>query len=146
MQVILLQDVKGIGKADEIKEVADGYARNFLFPKHLAVQSSASAAADLMNKMKRAAKEAEKELQREQSLASRIDGLELEFKEKASDGGILYAGITAAKVAEALTKKGYPVVKDHVKLTPIKELGSYQATIKFQHGLEAIITVIVTAV
>ena len=83
MKVILLRSVPGLGDIDDVKEVAEGYARNFLFPKHLAVQASAKASNELVARKKKEVRQAEQDLSEQQNLAQRIDGLELEIKEKA---------------------------------------------------------------
>lgn len=145
MKVVLLQKVPDLGNLDEIKEVADGYARNFLFPKHLAVQASAQVLAQRSAKHKRLAKEVENELHTEQSLAARVDGLEIEIKEKASDKGQLYAAVTATRIANELKKMGLAVNKEQIIGGPFKEAGEYPVKIKFRHNLEVEITVIVLA-
>ena len=89
MKVVLLQKVTGLGNVDEIKEVAEGYARNFLFPRHLAVQASPRMLQEIENRHQREAKQAERDLHEQQQLAARIDGVEVELKEKASEGGSL---------------------------------------------------------
>lgn len=144
MKVILLQKVKGIGDVDEVKEVADGYARNFLFPNHLAIQASPKATNDLELKRKRQAKEAEQDLVDQQALAARVDGFEIEIKEKASQSGVLYAAVTPLKIVAALAKAGYAVIKEQVVIKPIKEAGTYPVRLRFRHGLEAVVNVIVT--
>ena len=145
MKVILLQNVAGLGKADEIKTVADGYARNFLFPKHLAVQATAQGVAAIEAHKKKKSKDELRDLQREQALAEKLDGLEVVFdSEKASDSGQLYAAVSAAKIRDALKKMGYEVDKGHINIAaPIKEAGEYEVAVKLSHGLEAKLTVIV---
>ncbi|KKQ40257.1 MAG: Ribosomal protein L9 [Candidatus Magasanikbacteria bacterium GW2011_GWA2_37_8] len=144
MKVILLQKIKGLGDIDDIKEVADGYAINFLFPKHLAVQASPSAEHDLKAKLKRVAKESEYELKDQQQLAEKLDALELAIKAKANDDGLLYAAIGPQKIAELLKAKGCAVIKSQIFLKPIKEAGDYKAKVKLRHGLEAEVSITVS--
>jgi len=145
MKVILLQNVPGLGKADEVKNVADGYARNFLFPKHLAVQSTAAAIATIEAQKKKKSKDELKDLQKQQSLAEKLDGLEVMFTEKASESGQLYAAVSAAKISEALKKMGYEVDKDLILINkPIKEAGEFEVAVKLRHGLEAKLDIIVS--
>ncbi|SRR3989338_8044053 len=144
MKVILLQNVPGLGRADDIKEVAEGYARNFLFTRHLAVPASEKAADDLAVRRKKAAKEAERDLTFQQKLAEKIDGQEIEIKEKASGGGHLYAAVTAVTVAEAMRKAGVRVESGQIVMKPIKESGTFPVKIKFRHGLEANVSVLIT--
>lgn len=146
MKVILLQNVPNAGKVDEVKEVSEGYARNFLFPRHLAVQASAKALQDRSAHKVKLKKDIEKELQREQAVAARLDGFEIVFKEKASDKGALYAAVTATKIAEQLGVKGFVVDKDAIKLKPIKECGTFPATVVMGHGLEAHIHITVSKI
>lgn len=144
MKVILLQDVPGLGKADAIKEVAEGYARNFLFPKHLAVQASNQAMANLAAHQNKLAKAAEQDLHSMQQTAERLDGLEIFFKEKASEKNMLYSAINATKVADKLLAMGYMVNKKQILLEPIKAVGEFGAKVKFPHGLEAELKIIVS--
>ena len=144
MKVILLQKVAGIGDVDDIKEVADGYARNFLFPRHLAVQASAGETTKVSDKKKKAAKEAAQDLTDQQSLADKLEGFVVEIKEKASAKGQLYAAIGPQRIVTELAKKGINLEKEQVKMQSIKESGEFQAIAKLRHGLEASFTIIVS--
>jgi large subunit ribosomal protein L9 len=141
MQVVLLQDVKGVGKTDEIKEVSEGYARNFLFPKHLAVQALDKNIKELGERKRKESKESERELQELQGLAGRLDELEIVVKEKASDTGILYASVGPQRIALDLQKRGFKVAKNQIQNLNIKKAGEYRVKVKLNHGLEAQITV-----
>ena len=144
MKVILLSKIAGLGEIDAVKDVADGYAQNFLFPRHLAVQASPKAIADLEAHKNKQAKEDGRDLQEQQNLATKLDGLSLNFKEKANDKGLLYSAVTAQKVAEALVKLGNKVDKKQISVPQIKKVGDYKAKIKFRHGLEADISLVVS--
>ncbi len=141
MKVILLENITNLGKIDEVKEVSEGYARNFLFPRNLAVQASPKALADIANQNKKKTSSAESELRRQEQLAEEIDGLEIELGEKTNDQGILYAALSPQKVIDALHKRGYTVTKTELQLPSIKTLGEHKVKIKFKHGLEAEIMV-----
>jgi len=141
MRVILLQKVAGVGKIDDVKEVADGYARNFLFPHHLAVQASEKALQDLKAQKAKQVKEETNDLQTQQNLAQKLSGLSLEFKAKASDKGQLYAAVTATTIANDLKKRGIIIDKDQITMEHIKEPGEFTALVKLRHGLEAEITI-----
>jgi large subunit ribosomal protein L9 len=145
MKVILLQKVKGIGEADDVKEVADGYARNFLFPKHLAVQASLQALQVRDLHKKKITKEAEKDLHEQEILAGALDGLEIELVEKANEKGLLYAAVTPVKISKDLAGRGFTIAAEQIIMKPIKFTGSFEATIKLRHGLEATVTVAVSA-
>lgn len=146
MKVILLKKVAGLGAEHDVKEVADGYARNFLFPRHLAVQATGQAVTEVGAKKAKANRDEEKDLQRAQALAARMDGLEVEIKQKANEKNVLYAAITTSHIVEKLARLGYTITKSQITLSkPIKEVGSFPAKISFGHGLEADISIIVTA-
>ena len=146
MKVVLIQNVAGLGKIDETKDVAEGYARNFLFARNLAVPASPQVLKDLQAKKQRVIKNTEEELRHEQSTADRLDGYELEFREKGSDAGQLYAAISPQKIVEALKKAGFTVGKNQIEMKPVKEAGEYGAKIRLGHGLEAGITIIVSII
>lgn len=144
MRVILLQDIENLGKKYDIKEVADGYARNFLFPKSLAKPVTKEVLKWLEVQKEIGAKKAEEELKRIQDLASRLDGQELVITVKVGDQGQLFESINAQKISEKLKELGIGIKKSQLDLAePIKELGEYPIKIKFEHNLEAEIKVIV---
>ncbi len=144
MKVILLQNVPSLGKMDDVKDVSDGYAVNFLFPKHLAVQASPKAMADLTAHKKKLAKDEERDLREQQSLAALLDGVELKFVEKANDKGLLYSAVSAQKIADAFKKRKQNIDKKQIEVPNIKKVGEYIGKIKFRHGLEASFNVIVS--
>lgn len=144
MRVILIQKVLGLGEAEDVKEVAEGYARNFLFPQHLAVQATEEGVKTLNVRRKKKQKEAEYELREQEQLAEELDGLEIEIKQKANEQGQLYAAVTAQKISEVLKTRDLAVDKKYIKLeNPLKEIGSYKVGIHLLHGLEADIIVMV---
>lgn len=145
MKVILLEKVKGLGDIDDIKEVPDGYAINGLFPKHLAVQASDAKIKELKDKEKKRSKEEGKELQEIQALAERLDGYSLVIEDKANEESLLYAAVTAQRIAEALKTYGFPVNKNMIIHEPIKEVGEHKIKIKLKHGLEAIINLTINS-
>ena len=145
MKVVLLQDVPNLGKMDEIKEVSDGYARNYLFTRNLAVPASTKIVNETRKKKQKEKKNEEIELKQQQKTASELDGYELEVKEKASENGKLYASVSKTEIASELKKRGYKVKPNQLEMKPIKETGEYEAVIKFGHGLESKIHVIVSA-
>ncbi len=146
MKVLILHDIPELGRTDEIKEVAEGYARNFLFPRHLAIQVSPKILEAVALRQRQKAKAAKRDLYESEQLAGKIDGLEIELKEKANKENVLYAAVTAQKVATALAERGFKVDKTQIIMNPIKEIGEYPARIKFRHGLEAEIRVLVNLV
>ena len=139
MKIILKQDVKTIGKKDEIHEVSDGYARNFLFPRGLAAQADAAA----MNqaRTKREAKEHHEAEARAaaEALAAKIQGQTVTAKIKGGASGKLYGKVTGKEVAELLTRLvGVEVDKKKVELpSAIKEFGTYDAAVRLYAGVSA---------
>jgi len=145
MRVILLQDVENLGKKYEIKEVKDGYARNFLIPKGLAKKAEKEALLWLETQKEAQAQKAEEELKKAQGLASAIDGQEVIIPVKIGEEGQLFESITPQKIFEKLKEFGFEIKKIQLDLEePIKELGEFPVKIKFEHNLEAEIKVIVT--
>ena len=137
MKVILIQNVKGLGVVDDIKEVADGYARNFLFTKNLAVPSSKKSTVNIKAQNNKKVKNEMKDLQQEQALAEKIEKMSLEIKAKVSEGQTLYAAITPQIIVKELKKKKMIIEKKQVIMEPIKETGDYKVKIKLKHGLDA---------
>jgi len=144
MKVVLIQDVKGVGKIDDIKEVSEGYARNFLFPKHLAVLASDKTLKELNDRKRKESKRAEEDLHEQQALATKLDGIEIVFKEKASEKNLLYSAVTPVKVVDKLKTMDIIIDKKQIVMEPIKTLGEFTVKIKFPHNLEAKIKIIVS--
>ena len=139
MKVILKQDIKTIGKKDEIHEVSDGYARNFLFPRGLAAVADAGALNVARTKSEaKAHHEAEARAEAE-ALAAKVKGKTVTVKVKGGASGKLYGKVTSKDVAEALTQMiGTEVDKKKVELpSSIREFGSYDATVKLYAGVSA---------
>lgn len=146
MKVILLQDIENLGKKFDVKEIADGYARNFLIPKKMAKPATSSALAEIEKAKEQEVQKAEEDLKLTQELASQIDGLEIEIKTKVSEDGNLFGSINSQRIVQALEEHGYKIDKSQIKLeSPIKEVGEYSISINFNHGLEAQIKLIVNA-
>ncbi len=145
MKVILLEKVEELGDIDDVKEVSDGYALNFLFPKHLAVQASNVKIKELKEKEKKRVKDSEKELHEVQSLADRLDGYALIIEDKVNEENLLYAAVTPQRIAEALKTYGFPVNKNMIVVEPIKEIGEYKVKVKMRHGLEVLINLVINA-
>ncbi len=146
MKVVLLQDVPGTGKRGDLKDVADGYARNFLFKKNLAKMATAEVLAQLKQEEEKRKKQMELELKENQARASRLDGAEIEIKAKTSEAGTLYSAISAQKIAQEIKKSfGLDIRPEQVVVNePIKEVGEKKVLIKFGHGLEAEARVIIS--
>lgn len=145
MKVILLKDIENLGKKYEIKEVASGYARNYLIPRGLAKKVTSEVLEWLKKIQEVEDEKSKKELEKTGELASQIDGLELEIGVKVGDKDQLFEQITAQKISKKLKELGYDIKKDQIGLEKIiEELGEFPIKIKFNHNLEAEIKVIVT--
>jgi len=144
MKIVLLKDVQNIGRAGEIKEVSSGYARNFLIPKGLAQIASDRVLKILELRKAIQAKKAEESLEKTQQVAQALDDLELEIPMRVQEDGTSYGSVTEQMIADACSKAGYSIEKDHVRIAePIKETGEYGVTIQLDHGLEATIHIVV---
>ncbi|MGL5330031.1 MAG: 50S ribosomal protein L9 [Peptostreptococcaceae bacterium] len=132
MKVILLKDVKGTGKKGEVKEVNDGYARNFLLPKKMAVVANNTAVKELNEKNKSVENKAQKEYEAAVELGKKMEEMNIQIYSKAGDGGRLFGSITSKDIAEQL-KKQHEIVVDKRKILlnePIRNLGSMNVEIK----------------
>jgi large subunit ribosomal protein L9 len=133
MKVVFLEDVKNVAKAGDIKEVADGYARNYLLPKNLALLSKPGAAAAVKEQIA-----ARTETEKMKKLASEIEGKEIIFQVKIGAKDRMHGSITAANISTELkTITEYEVDKRKIELPEtIKQLGSYDIAIKLAKGIE----------
>ena len=137
MKVILLDNIKGVGKKDEVINASDGYARNFLFPKKLAVEANNENMLKL--KAKQNANEYKKGVEKEEAtkLANRLKEIKLTLKVKAGENGKIFGGITAKEIAESL-KSQYNIEIDKKKVNlaeTIKTLGTTTVDIKLYEGI-----------
>lgn len=144
MKVILIEDIEGLGKKYEIKEVKSGYARNFLLPKNLAKRATKKTVEWSEIQKELLEKEAEEELKKIQELASAIDGFEVTILVKVGEEGQLFESIGQQKISEKLKEGGFEVKKFQIDLKePIKELGEFPIKINLEHNLEAEIKAII---
>ncbi len=144
MKVILLQYVEKLGQKYEIKNVADGYAKNFLFPKILAKPATKEVMTWLEIQKEIESKKAEEELKTFQEMASALDGMEVVIPVKIGDKEQLFESVGIQHISDKLKETGYNIEKSQIILKePLKELGEYKVLINFPHKLEVEITVIV---
>ncbi|MFH1175242.1 MAG: 50S ribosomal protein L9 [bacterium] len=146
MKVILVKNVPKLGKAGEIKEISDGFARNMLFPKEMAVAATQEAikALEFQKSLKR--RKTEKELETVESIAEELDGKEFIIFQKAQEDGKLFGSVTEKVISERMRQEGFVVDKKQIKLLEnIKNVGEHDITINFDHNLEAKIKIIVEA-
>ena len=147
MEAILLKDVRRLGQVGDVKRVADGYARNYLIPRGLAVPVTESARQEVAQRVAAAARQAASEEVQAEAQAADLHDIELVFTAKAGESGRLYGSITNADIAERLSKKiGAEVDKRKVLLeNPIKQVGKSKVEVKLHPNVKIEITVIVEA-
>lgn len=144
MKVILIQDVKALGKKGDIKEVAEGYARNFLIPRGLVVEASGGHLKEHQSQEKRQEAKVAKALTAAENLAKKIDGLNLEVVAKVGEGGRLFGSVTSADVAKALKEKGFDIDKRKIELgEAIKSLGTYSVRVKLHPNVDSHVELVV---
>jgi len=148
MEVILKQDVEKLGYTDEVVKVKDGYARNYLLPKGLAIPATISNKKMLAETIKQRSYKAEKILKEAEFLAGKIDGLVLKIAQKASEKGTIFGSVNTIAVANAL-KEQHDIEVDRKKIIlpaeHIKELGNYTAQINIHKDVKVIVNLEVIA-
>ena len=145
MQVILLKDVRHLGKKGDVKNVADGFARNFLFPRRLAEPATSESMQRIEAARAIDKKRAEDELVLAQSMVEKLDGLDLPISANVNEKGELYAAIGKEQIIEELRGRGHLVSKEQIILKrPFKQVGDFPVTLTFNDGLEAEIHVVIT--
>ena len=139
MKVILKVDIKGVGKKDEIINASDGYARNFLFPKNLAVEANSENMSKLKAKQESNAFKKSKEKEAAIELAQKLERILLKVQVRTGENGKIFGGVSSKEIAENLNKDyKYVVDKKKIELKePIKELGTRTVDIKLYEGVIA---------
>ena len=142
MKVILKEDVRKLGKKDAVVEVSDGYARNFLFPRGLAVEGTAQNVNILKDKTAAAERRDSRLTAEAEAVKAKIGGKVVRMGVGAGEGGRLFGSVTAAQVAEALQAQyGVKLDKKNVKIDgAVKALGAYPLTLKLYPGVECAMT------
>ena len=147
MKVVLIQDVKGTGKAGDTKDVADGYARNFLIPRKLAQPATRGAEAQVERQKVTAVQREERELGEARALAARLEAAQVVLKLRAGKDGKLFGAVTNADVASAL-KQQHAITLDRRKIEfdePVKAMGPGTAHVKLHREVTARIPLMVTS-
>lgn len=141
IRVILLEDISGFGKRGEIKNAADGYARNFLFRKRLAKPVSPQ----VLNQLKTEKEINDKKIQKEKDTAKiikqKIEKINLIFKIKTKKSGLPFGSITSKMIADELSKHGLVLKKDQIDVKPIKIFGNHKIKIRLHQDTEADLSV-----
>jgi len=144
VKVILTADVEKIGKSGELRDVAEGFARNYLIPKKLAVPAAGGAYRAWQHDI--ASREEKRRREREEAevAANRINSTTLTMGVKVGEGGKLYGSITAKEIADALGRRGIMVDRHKIELDePLKALGTYKVAVKVFTGMTPEVTVVV---
>ena len=144
MKVILQKDVRGQGKKGQMIEVSDGYARNFLLPKKLAVPATTDNI-NTMNQLEKAKRERDaKERQAALELAAKLKDMPVHVKAKAGAGGRLFGSVTTKEISQALKEQyGCDIPKTSLQSDPIKAFGGYQVKAKLGYEISAVVSVFV---
>ena len=145
MKVILLQDIRGVGKKDEIINANDGYARNFLFPKKMALEATKDNLLKLQDKQNSVAHKKNLEIEENKKIAEKINKIELKLSVKAGENGKTFGGITSKEISEEL-KKQHRIDIDKKKIVlkdTIKSIGRFSIDIKFGDGVLARLALVV---
>lgn len=143
MKVILLDNIKGVGKKDEVINASDGYARNFLLPRKLAVEANSENMSKLNNKKDANQYKKDLEKQAAEEMAKRLKNILLKIKVKAGENGKIFGGVTPKEISENL-KNQYQIEIDKKKIEvkePIKNLGSTQVSVKLYEGIVGVLKV-----
>jgi len=143
MKVLLIKDVKGLGKAGEIKNAKDGYARNYLIPKGFAKLATPEVIKEWEKEQKKKEEELKAEIEKLNKIKKEIENITLIIKHKLGANGQLYGAITNKEVAEKLKEKDIEIDKKHIEMKQIKSVGEYNVDIKLGHGIHAKLKMIV---
>jgi len=144
MDVILREEIEKLGNRGDLVKVADGYARNYLLPKRLAVLATAANKKIIEQERQSHVRREAKLVDEAQDLAKLMNGISVTFTQKAGDMDQLFGSVTAKDIAEALEKQDFHVDRRKIHLEePIKQLGEHKVTLKLHHNVEAEIQVIV---
>lgn len=145
MKVILIKDVASVGKAGDLVNASDGYARNFLIPRGLAKEASGKNIQGLEREKEVAARRADRERKTAQDLIEALEGITCHISRKVGQQDKLFGSVTSKDIRDALSEQGTKVDKKDIVLEePIKALGEFPVKIKVHPGMSATITVVVT--
>ena len=138
MEIILIQDVNKLGQKDDIVHVKDGYGRNFLIPKGLAIAASSSAKKMHTENLRQRAHKEEKIKIAAQEIAGRLAGMKIVVGAKTSSSGKIFGSVNTIQIAESLKEKGFDIDRKNITLPEdqIKEVGNYKAIIKLHREVK----------
>ena len=146
MKVILRQDVPNVGRRNDVKDVADGFARNFLFARNLAKPATERALKEIGAEKIREEREKSEEYQKYNILVDKLKSLTLTFRVKIGERGRAFGSVTAVKIRDALKKQGVTIEKEWVRIEePIKTSGEKMVKIQFPQGMAGEVRIVVEA-
>lgn len=145
MEVLLIENVSALGARGDVVNVKDGYARNFLLPRKLALPVTAGNKRQIELEKARAEKIRAKELADAQSLKARLEQVSLSVAKKVGENGHLFGSVTNAEVAELLKAQGFTLEKQAISLPHVKQVGSYSVDVRLYSGVHAKLALEVTA-
>jgi large subunit ribosomal protein L9 len=144
MEVILKEDVPKLGNRGEVVKVAEGYGRNFLLPKKLAIEANAANKAVIEQMKAAAVRRSAKEKSEAEELAKQFDGLEVKFTRKSGENDQLFGSVTSGDIAEALEKKSFHIDRRKVQLhEPLKTVGEFTIPVKLHKDVTTHLKVVV---
>ena len=144
MQIVLLEDVKSLGKKGQIVKVNDGYARNFILPKHLGEEATPANLAKLAGQKKCEERLAAEALAEAKKLAADMADKKVKVAVKVGEGGRVFGSVTGKEIAEAAEAQfGLKLDKKKIVMDPIKEVGEHQITVKLHKDVPAVLNVVV---
>lgn len=142
MRVVLKKDVPGLGRSGDVKDVADGYAKNFLLPRGLAGEASAGALKQVAHERQAAKAKKDRERDDAKELAARLATTTLTFRLKVGPQGKAFGSVTAKDVADALARQGTPVQHERIHLAePLRSIGSHEVEVRLHSDVRAKVTV-----
>ena len=144
MEVILKEDVPALGNRGEVVKVAVGYARNYLLPKHLAIEANTANKAVIEQMKAAAVRRTAKEKGDAEALAKQFDGLEVSFTRKSGEGDQLFGSVTAGDIADALEKESFHIDRRKIQLhEPLKSIGEFIVPIKLHKDVSTHLKVVI---
>jgi large subunit ribosomal protein L9 len=144
MEVILKEDVPKLGNRGEVVKVAEGYGRNFLLPKKLAIEANAANKAVIEQMKAAAVRRSAKEKSEAEELSKQFDGLEVKFQRKSGENDQLFGSVTSGDIAEALEKKSFHIDRRKIQLhEPLKTIGEFTVPVKLHKDVTTHLKVVV---
>jgi len=145
MEILLIENVQNLGARGDVVNVKDGYARNFLLPRKLALPVTAGNKRQIELEKERNLKMRAKELASAQGLAAQLEGIALSIAKKAGDNGTLFGSVTNADVADLIKAKGFEIEKQSITVPHVKSVGAYDVDVRLYSGVHAKLKIEVTA-